>query len=99
MAELLGPGGGTPHATPSIPCKPQVGDFGEKVRGSVAMGWRPDLQEEITNAGKPHKPDVVAAEHQEYLHLQWNKARPTIQCWWCQYPLQTRDHFFKVCPE
>ena len=33
--------------------KPQAGDFGEEVGGSSAMGWMPDLQEEIQNAGKP----------------------------------------------
>jgi len=33
----------------------------------------------------------------QYLH--WAKVRPTLQCWWCQCPSQTRDHLFKVCPE
>jgi len=33
----------------------------------------------------------------QYLH--WAKMRPTAQRWWCQYPSQTRDHLFKVCPE
>ena len=33
----------------------------------------------------------------QYLH--WAKVRPTIQCWWCQCPSQTRNHLFKVRPE
>ena len=33
----------------------------------------------------------------QYLH--WTKNRPTPQCWWCRYQMQTRDHLFKVCPE
>ena len=32
----------------------------------------------------------------QYLH--WAKVRPTAQCWWCQCPVQTRDHLFKECP-
>jgi len=33
----------------------------------------------------------------QYLH--WTKNRPTPQCWWCRYQMQTRDHLFKECPE
>jgi len=26
-------------------------------------------------------------------------AHRSLQCWWCRYRTQTRDHLFKVCPE
>jgi len=65
MAKLLGPDGGSPHATPAVPRKPQAGDFGEKVGGSSAMGWRPDLQEEIQNAEKPQAGRRGRWEYQE----------------------------------
>jgi len=32
-------------------------------------------------------------------YLYWTKNRPTPQCWWCQYQIQTWEHLFKVCPE
>jgi len=32
-------------------------------------------------------------------YLNWTKNRPTPQCWWCRYRMQTRDHLFKECPE
>ena len=32
-----------------------------------------------------------------YLH--WAKVRPSAQCRWCQWPSQTRDPLFMVCPE
>jgi len=32
-------------------------------------------------------------------YLQWAKARPTAECWWCGHHAQTREHLFKVCPE
>ena len=32
-------------------------------------------------------------------YLNWTKKRATPQCWWCQYPHQTREHLFKECPE
>ena len=32
-------------------------------------------------------------------YLNWTKNRPTPQCWWCRYPIQTREHLFKECPE
>ena len=31
----------------------------------------------------------------QYLH--WAKNRPDPQCWWCQCPVQTRDHLFREC--
>jgi len=78
------------------------------------MGWRPDLQEEIQNAGK-HKPDSAVAESTKRLasrhyqlktghvrtgqYLHWAKARPTAQCWWRQCPSRAGDHLFEVCPE
>jgi len=31
----------------------------------------------------------------QYLH--WAGVRSTAQCWWCQYPTQTREHLLKVC--
>jgi len=45
--------------------RPQRGDFGEEVGGSVTMGWRPDYQEEIQNAGKPQFGRRDRCEHQE----------------------------------
>jgi len=32
-------------------------------------------------------------------YLNWTKSRPTLQCWWCRYRTQTRDHLFKQCPK
>ena len=32
----------------------------------------------------------------EYLH--WSKSRPTLRCWLCRCPKQTRDHLLKRCP-
>ena len=32
-------------------------------------------------------------------YLNWTKNRPTPQCWWCRYRMQTRDHLFRECPE
>jgi len=32
-------------------------------------------------------------------YLNRTKNRPTPQCWWCRYQMQTRDHLFKECPE
>ena len=32
-------------------------------------------------------------------YLNWTTRRPTPQCWWCLYPVQTRDHRFKEYPE
>jgi hypothetical protein len=31
-------------------------------------------------------------------YLNWTKKRPTTQCWWCPYRIQTREHDLKVCP-
>jgi ribonuclease HI len=31
-------------------------------------------------------------------YLNWTKKRPTAQCWWCPYRIQTREHDLKVCP-
>jgi len=53
MAQLLGLDEGARDAAPTIARKPQARDFGEEVGGSAAMGWRPDLQDEIQNAEKP----------------------------------------------
>ena len=47
MAELPRPDGGAHDAAPTISRKRQAGDFGEKVGGSAAMGWRPGLQDDI----------------------------------------------------
>jgi hypothetical protein len=30
-------------------------------------------------------------------YLSWTKKRPTTQCWWCPYGMQTREHDLKVC--
>jgi len=32
-------------------------------------------------------------------YLNWTKHRPTPQCWWCRYQMQTQDHLFKECPK
>jgi hypothetical protein len=34
-----------------------------------------------------------------FYQLKTDRAVPTAQCWWCRYRTQTREHFFKVCPE
>jgi len=65
MAKLLGADGGSPNATPAIPRKPQAGDFGEKMGGSSTMGWRPDVQEEIQDAGEPQTRRHSCWKHQE----------------------------------
>jgi len=78
------------------------------------MGRETGLQEEIQNAGKPQASGTIA-ESTKWLasryyqlktghactgqYLDWAKFGLTTQCWWCQYPSQTRDHPFKVCPE
>ena len=66
MAGILGSGRGNCvqcHST--VPCKPQARDHGEEVGGSKAMGWRPDFQEEIQNAGKPGARRRGRGQHQE----------------------------------
>jgi len=32
-------------------------------------------------------------------YLKWTTRRPSPQCWWCRYEVQTRDHLLKECPE
>jgi len=65
MAELLGPTGGTRDAAPKISCASQAGDLREEVGGGPAMGWTPDLQEEILDAEKPEARRHGGREHQE----------------------------------
>jgi len=31
--------------------------------------------------------------------LKWTKNQPTLQCWWCRYQTQTREHLLKECPK
>ena len=31
-------------------------------------------------------------------YLNWTTRRPTPQCWWCRYSVQTWEHLFKECP-
>ena len=63
MAELLGPDGGTPIASPTIPREPQAGDLGEEVGGSSTVGWGLGLQEEDKYYKMPesHEPDATVA--------------------------------------
>jgi len=99
---LLGPAGGALDAASQIAREHQAGDRQEEV------GGRPDLQEEVQDAGKPEAGRHGGWEHQEARlkvlpaedgalpngqYLHWAKARPTAQCWWCRCPTQTRDQF------
>jgi hypothetical protein len=77
------------------------------------MGGRPDLGEKY-RMPKSQRPDgaVVGSTKRrasrfyqvkighcltgQYLH--WTN-RPTLQCWWCRYQVQTRKYLFKACPE
>jgi len=104
-----GPGRGTRDTAPKIPRTPQAGC------GGAPLGWRPDFQVEIEDAGGGQKSDGTAAGRTKRLasrfyqiktghcltgeYLHWAKDRPTPQCWWCRYQNQTREHLFKVCPE
>jgi hypothetical protein len=31
-------------------------------------------------------------------YLNWTKSRPSAQCWWCPYRMQSREHVFRNCP-
>jgi len=53
MARLFGPDGSARDAVSRIPRAPETGDHGEEVGRSPAMGWRPELQEEIQSAEGP----------------------------------------------
>ena len=65
LLQLLGPGRGTSHAPPEASFKPQAGNLREEVGGDAAMGWRPDLQEEVQDAKQPEAGQRGSWEHQE----------------------------------
>jgi len=112
MVLLLGPAGGALNAASQIARKHQAGDRREEVGGGPAVGWRPDLQEEVQNAEKPEAGGTVAGSTKRLAsrfyqlktghcrtgqYLHWAKVRPTAQYWWCRCPTQTRDHLLKWC--
>jgi len=58
-AEVLRSDGSAGDAPPAVPRQPQAGDLGEEV------GWRPDLQDKVPDAGKPEAGRHGGWEHQE----------------------------------
>jgi len=61
MAELLRSDGSAGDASPTIP----VGDPGEEVGGGAPAPWRPDLQDEVSDAKKPKAGRHGSWGHQE----------------------------------
>jgi len=51
MVLLLRPAGGALDAAPQVPGEHQVGDRCEEMGGGTGMGWRPDFQDEVEDAG------------------------------------------------
>jgi len=111
MAKILGPGGGARDAAPQIPRTPQARDLrevgkspslaGPPGRGTYRMPSRqkPDGTVRIAPRGLPRFCQLKPGRCLTGQYLYWTKNLPTAQCWWCRYHTQTRDQFFKVCPQ
>jgi len=63
MAALLRSNGGAADAPATVPREPQAEDLGEEMGGGMAMGWRPDLQDEVPDAKKPEARRHGSWEH------------------------------------
>jgi hypothetical protein len=106
-------GRGATNAASSLPRTPQEGDIGKEAGRSPSLGWRSGLSQEIQDAVRIA---AVAGSSKRLAsrfyqmktghcltgqYLNWRKSRPSAQCWWCPYRIQTREHVFKFknCPE
>jgi len=112
MTGILGPGRGTFDAASPIAREYQeeikekkwadarIGQEGPPRRNAIPKSQRPDG----TVAGSTKKLaskfyQLKTGHARTGQSLHWAKVCPTAQCWWCKGPTETRDHFFKVCPE
>jgi len=112
MAELFRPDGGTPHAASATSTGRFRRRSGWKRDNGLEAGL-PRRNTKCRKAtirtarslraprGSPRGANyqLKTGHARTGQYLRWARVRPTVQCWWCQCPSQTRDHLFKRCPE
>jgi len=114
VAELPGANGGAGVAPSTVLRQPQAGDLREKwAEARQWAGGRTSKKKYCMSNSQ--KPDGALANSSKRIaslfyqlktghcltgqYFNLTKNRPTPQCWWCRYRMQTREHLFKECPE